>query len=105
MVMSSFLPVGWTNFPLPIGMGFEKVPTIRPVTVVQCPFAILIGCSVILRSGSATNSAFKSSRMFVNTAGIVAVGPAYGDVLRVRFLKAIPVLIAEDIEIQGVERH
>ena len=96
------LPVGWTNFPLPIGMGFDKVRR-SACDAVQCPFAILIGCSVILRSGSATNSAFNSRCLSIPRvswpSGQLTMMPAR------RFLQAIPVLIAEDIEIRGVERH
>lgn len=46
------LPVGWMNFPSPIGMGLVKVPVITPVTVVQDPEPKRIGWILIAMSGA-----------------------------------------------------
>ena len=59
--MLSFLPVGGIVFPSGVFIGLENVPCMLPTTAVQCPLAILIGCAVILVSGTATNMALRSS--------------------------------------------
>jgi hypothetical protein len=42
-------------------------------------------------------------RCAVDTARFVAVGPGDDDVLAVAFVQPVPLLIAEDLEVQGVE--
>src|ERR1044071_8280032 len=91
-------------FPPPIGIGLLKVPVIRPTTAVQLPLPILIGCSVIARSGMATKS-LQVLDVLGETVRVVSVRPGDGDVLGVTLLEAVPLLVAEDREIEGVERR
>src|SRR5438445_13098124 len=41
--------------------------------------------------------------VFVDTFGLVSVGPGHDDVFRVAFVQPVPLLVAEDVEVQGVE--
>src|SRR2546430_13394945 len=41
--------------------------------------------------------------VLVDALGLVAVGPGDDDVFRVAFVQPVPLLVAEDVEVQGVE--
>jgi len=52
MGMENPLPVGWINFPSPIGMGLVKVPVMTPITEVYSSDPNLTGWTFILVSGA-----------------------------------------------------
>ena len=54
-------PVGGSVFPFPIGIGFVKVPSMTPITLVQSPAPNLTGWVWIRVSGAWTKIAFRSS--------------------------------------------
>src|SRR5213594_1546873 len=87
------------NLPSPVGMGFVNVPVITPATAVQVPEPKRMGCTLIVISGAKTKSALRSSMCL----SMPLVSWPSGQVTTVAFVEPVPLLVAEDVEVQGIE--